>query len=83
MTLESALTMVGENVIRTLGLSQENFTITGQVYDAEGNLTQSTVTLYPSRDDLILTQNAIATYTMLASYDGSNRLTNYSVRLDP
>lgn len=82
-TLESALTTVGENVIRTLGLSQENFTITGQVYDAEGNLTQSTVTLYPSRDDLILTQNAIATYTMLASYDGSNRLTNYSVRLDP
>jgi hypothetical protein len=82
-TLEASLTAIAANVTKALGLSQENFTITGHVYDANGNLTQSTVTLYPSRDDLILTQNAIATYTMLASYDGSARLTNYSVRLDP
>lgn len=83
VSIEASLTTLGEDLTRALGLAQENFTITGHVYDGEGNLTQSTVTIYPSRDDLILDQNAISTYTMLAAYDGSNRLTNYSVRRDP
>jgi len=82
-SLAASLTTIAADLTRTLGLSQENFTITGHVYDGNGNLTQSTVTIYPSRDDLILDQNAISTYTMLAAYDGSNRLTNYSVRRDP
>lgn len=82
-TVTASLNTIAANVTRALGLSQENFTITGHVYDGDGNLTQSTVTIYPSRDDLILDQNEIATYTMLAAYDGDGRLTNYSVRKNP
>lgn len=69
-----------EQLVRVLGLSQENFKISGNVYDGTGNLTQSVITIYPSRDALILSQNAVATYTMLSSYDVSGRLTEYSVR---
>lgn len=72
-----------EFLLRSLGLSQENIRINNHVYNSEGLLTQSTLTIYPSRDDLILSQNARASYTMLATYDSEGRVTDYSVRLNP
>lgn len=80
---DTNLDTIYTNVLRVLGLSQENMIINGHVYDGDGNLTQSSITIYPSRNDLILDQNAIATYTMLATYDVDGRITEYSVRKNP
>jgi hypothetical protein len=79
----SLLSDIETLITRVLGLCQENINIHSHVYDAEGNLTQSVLTLYPTRNDLILKSNPLSSYTMLASYDSEGRLDDYSVRKNP
>ena len=67
------------DIQRVLGLSQENYRVTGQTYDANDNLISGIITLYPSASDLNSNTNVSATYVISASYDTSNRLIAYQV----
>lgn len=71
---------MAESLSRVLGLVQENTKIHNHLYDSNGNLIQSEIVLYPSQSDLIADTNPIASYTMLASYDGSGNVVTYEVR---
>jgi len=69
-------------IARLLGLLQENFRITDHQYDLNNNLTSATLNIYASSQDTIDMANAIATYTLTAVYDASNRLLDYRVTKD-
>lgn len=62
-----------------LGLVQHNFRYDGQVYDSNGNLSSSIVTIYPTATDTNNKTNPIKSYTINATYDSNNRLIDYKV----
>ena len=64
-----------ERIKWILGLNQENYTITGQIYDVNNLLTSSVVTIYT---DTSLT-NVLRQYTMSATYDVNGLLMYYSM----
>jgi len=66
-------------VQRTLGLSQENYRLTEQTYNANNCLTSAKIAIYPSALDTQNQINAIAEYTVSATYDGNNKLIDYKV----
>jgi len=68
---------------RLLGLTHENFAIRNQSYDTQNNLLNATVKIYPSKADTEGDTNEIGTYTITASYDSSNRLTDYTMVKEP
>lgn len=78
----SQLTLQDTNLSYILGLVQSNFRITGQTYDGNGNLTAATITIYPTAADVGLETNALASYSVSATYGGSGQLTNYQVVKD-
>lgn len=78
----SQLTLQDTNLELILGLVQSNFRMTGQVYDSNGNLTDATITIYPTAADVALETNAIASYTVSATYDGNGKPNNYQVTKD-
>lgn len=65
--------------IRTLGLSQENYRLTEQVYDANNCLTSAKIAIYNSATDTENEVSPIAEYTVSATYDGNQRLIDYKV----
>jgi hypothetical protein len=67
---------------RLLGLGHENFAIRDQVYDTKNNLLNATVKIYPSKADVQGDTNAIGTYSISATYDSQNRLTDYQMVKD-
>jgi hypothetical protein len=68
---------------RILGLVHENFAIFNQGYDAVNNLISATVRIYDTKTDTEANTNHIAEYTVSATYDSSNRLTNYTMVREP
>ena len=72
--------VVGDKIARALGLSQENFRIKSQVYDANKNMTSATVRLYANAADCEADVNQIAEYTIAATYDAENNCTSYKVK---
>jgi len=67
-------------VRRVLGLSQENYRLFNTVYDGSGTkLIGCTIKLYASKTDCENDTNAIARYTMTASYDVNSQLNDYKV----
>lgn len=69
-----------ENEIkRILGLSQENFRIVNQSYGSDNLLDSATIKIYSNSSDCDSDINPLATYSMIALYDGSGRLINYKV----
>lgn len=56
-------------VKRVLGLSQENYRLTEQVYDANGCLTSAKIAIYSSASDTQDQINPIAEYQVSATYD--------------
>jgi len=78
-SIETTLTSIQDSVTRVLGLSQENIRITGQNYDANNNLVESTITTYETAVDVENEENPLATYTMTASYNSDNRLVDYRI----
>ena len=74
---------LGLSVERVLGLSQENYRVSSQTYDANDNLISGVIKIYPSKADLDADTNETATYVIAASYDSSNRLISYTVGKQP
>ncbi len=69
--------LLNEDMLRILGLSQENMFIDNQVFDGNNNLTASRVRIYSTSIDVGTTTNVIATYTLTATY-ASNLLTSFA-----
>lgn len=65
-----------------LGLVQSNFRMTGHIYDVNGNLTAATITIYPTAADVDAETNALASYTVSATYDVGGKVTDYQVTKD-
>jgi len=64
---------------RVLGLTHENFAIRNQTYDSVNNLVSATVSIHPSALDTTDNTNALAEYTIAATYDSQKRLTSYTM----
>lgn len=67
-------------VLRILGLSQENFRLIDQIYDNYGNLTSATVKTYSTANDAEDDTNPIAEYQMTATFTGPARCTSYIMK---
>ena len=76
--LDTLLDTIFDKVCRILGLSQQNYRFTDQVYNSDGCMTSATITIYPSAVDTENDTNAIATYSVTAVYT-LGRLTDYKV----
>ena len=67
-------------VRRVLGLSQENYRLFNVSYDGTGlKMVGCTIKLYSTKADCEADTNAIARYTMSASYDLNSQLSDYKV----
>jgi len=69
-----------EELLRSLGLNDENKKVLNPVYDTNGNLTYSLVKLYPTSLDFVNDTNVMATYEMTATYDGNSRMQTFGVK---
>jgi len=79
-----------EELIRALGLSQENFRILNPSYTTINTsngpikvLSQSTVRIYPSKTDTDNDTNHIEEYTMTATHDSEACMTDYKMTRNP
>jgi hypothetical protein len=64
---------------RILGLSQENYRFTNQVYDGEGCLTSGKISIYSSVSDTDNEINPITEYAIVAVYNANKELIDYKV----
>lgn len=62
-----------------LGLSQQNFRITDQVYNSNNLLTSSSIKIYNNAFDCESNSNVLKEYLMSASYDVDGKITSYKV----
>jgi len=62
---------------RILGLSMENHRIFSPIYDANNCLTSATIKIYPTKADTLANTNAIATYSMVATFDAEGKCLTY------
>jgi len=71
------------NIIRLLGLVQENTVIDNQVYDLQSNLTAARIRTYNSKTNALASgvTGLVASYGMTAAYS-SGRLVDYKVVRD-
>lgn len=76
---ETKIDTITTAVTRILGLVQENFRLKDQVYDSNGNLTSATIRIYGSAADCNNDENAIAEYTLTATYNAVGECTSYKV----
>jgi hypothetical protein len=72
---EETLTEQSDILRRILGLNQENFRIFNPTYDINHNLLSSTIKIYPTKADCLADTNAIATYSVIATYENENMKT--------
>lgn len=74
---------VKANIIRLLGLVQENTVIDQQIYDLQNNLTSARIRTYNSKANALLASGTglVASYTMTAVYS-SGKLIDYKVVRD-
>jgi hypothetical protein len=64
---------------RALGLVEENCKMTSATYSVTGKQTDAIWKIYPTATDCTNDTNAIATYTMTATYDVDDNLATYKV----
>lgn len=69
-----------EELLRSLGLNDENKKISDTIYDANSNLTSATVKLYPSALDFVNDTNVMATYEFTATYNAQNEMLAMGVK---
>lgn len=67
-------------LIRSLGMNQENFRVKSQTYDSQGNLIGATIRIYSSSGDAQSDTNPLAEYQMTASFSSLNQCTSYLVK---
>ncbi|MBN1467737.1 MAG: hypothetical protein JW924_03345 [Fusobacteriaceae bacterium] len=81
--LQSHLTPLEEIIKRILGLTQENFRILDATYETINEqecLKTATIKIYPSASDVDTDTNAIATYSLTATYNSQAVVTDYRMK---
>jgi len=81
-TVQEKLDSLVESSARILGLSQENYRITDQVYNDSNKLISAKLSLFESESDTNANTNPIATYSMVAVYNIQGLLVDYKVTKD-
>lgn len=83
-TINTATSPIAALLTRGLGLMHENSVIDSTVFDGSNNLTAARMRIYNSRANALLAGagGLVATYTITASYVGSN-ISTYTVVLEP
>jgi hypothetical protein len=76
----ASATLLTQRIERILGLVQENFRLTNQSYDSDGNLVSATMRLFANDTDAQSNTNPIATYAMSATFEGQGICTSYLVK---
>lgn len=69
-----------DDLLRVLGLSEENKKIYNTVYDANGNLTFANIKTYPTATDFVNDTNILATYEFTATYDTNDLMLTMGVK---
>jgi hypothetical protein len=64
---------------RLLGLNKENQRILHPIYNEASLLTSATIKIYSTASDCNIDSNAIATYSMVATYNEDNTMASYKV----
>jgi len=77
--ISNTLTGITTSLGLILGLSQNNYRLSGQVYDSGQRLTSVVIKLYNTADDCNNAVNEFAKYQMNASYDSNGLLIDYKV----
>lgn len=67
-------------LLRGLGLMQENFRIFNPIYNSNGDLVSSYIKIYPTAADCDADTNAIAQYQVRATYNATSEMTSYKVK---
>lgn len=67
-------------LLRSLGLNDENKKILNTVYDANSNLTYAIIRLYPSAVDFVNDTNVMAIYEFTATYNANNEMQTMGVK---
>jgi len=68
------------DLLRNLGLSDENKKILDTVHDANGQITYAIVKLFPSATDFDNDTNVMATYEYNATYDGNGLMLTMGIK---
>lgn len=71
-----------DKIPRLLGLSMENHRIFSPTYDANNCLTSATIKIYPTKSDVLADTNAIAIYSMVATFDSEGKCLTYRMTKD-
>ena len=77
--IQDSLDNLATKLIKVLGLVQSNYRLTDQVYDTEGSLTSAKISIYNSASDTNSQTNSIVEYTINATYNTNQELTDYKV----
>lgn len=80
--MNNSLTGMTESLKLILGLVQQNYRLSEQIYDSEGRLLSVKIKLYNTKSDCDSETNSFASYTMTASYDINGLLYDYKVVRD-
>jgi len=79
VALTADVAAIAASVARLLGLSQENYRIVGQTYDANNKLTAATIRIFGSKVDTDANTSPVAIYAVSATYDSQGLLVDYKV----
>jgi hypothetical protein len=78
--VDLVLSDLQQDLLRALGLLQENYVLADHVYDPRGNLLGATVKLFSDPADVnLIGAVPFASYLMTATYDAQGRLSRYAV----
>jgi hypothetical protein len=78
-TVTNTINSLNPTLDLILGMTQNNFRLNQQIYDASGNLIAAQINLYYNASDCTNQVNSFATYNMLAVYNVQNQLIDYKV----
>ena len=70
---------MSDKITRILGMVQQNFRITNQIYDVNNNMTSAKISIFNTANDTNLNQNPIQEYQVTATYDQQGRMNSYRV----
>ena len=79
VSIDNSLLDISLDVKHILGLSQQNYRLSGHVYDSANRLTSVTIKIFYNKADCDNNNNEFASYTMNAVYDTNGLLTDYKV----
>lgn len=81
-SIGNSLTGITESLKLILGLVQQNYRLSEQIYDSEGRLLSVKIKLYNTKEDCDAETNYFASYSMTAAYDTNGLLYDYKVVRD-